>query len=91
MLDDFFSAFRYFRNVDSNSPETTIGKGRKVVRKYAFVIALAVAAGVATGILRSPDAFLLSIYSLSLCIRFIITTEFNTSHRTNCTSCDDSG
>ncbi|MGQ3329965.1 hypothetical protein [Halorubrum sp. FL23] len=64
MLDDFFSAFHYFRNVDSNSPETTIGKGRKVVRKYAFVIVLAVAAGVVTGILPSPDALLLSIYTL---------------------------
>lgn len=65
MIDDLLSALRYFRNVDSGAPETTLGKGRKIVRKYLPVFVLLLAAGVWIGFLRVPDGALLSVYTLA--------------------------
>jgi len=63
MLGDLLSALNYFRKVDSNAPETTLGKGRKVVRNYAPMLALLIVAGIAFGFLKFPDGALLSAYA----------------------------
>lgn len=65
MIDDLLSALRYSRNVDSEAPQTTLGKGRKIVRKYLPVLVLLMAVGVGTGFLRVPDSALLSVYTLA--------------------------
>jgi len=62
MLDDLISALRYSRNTDSNSPRTTLGRGRNVVRKYLAAIACLMILGVGLGFLKVPDAALLSAY-----------------------------
>lgn len=62
VFDDLRTAVRKILGDYSKNPETSIGKGRKVVQKYLLLVFLGVLAALLFGIMEFRDAGLLLIY-----------------------------
>lgn len=63
MFDDLRKALRKIRGDYSKNPETSIGKGRKIVAGNADLLLVGVAMALAVGVLKFQDALLLLLYS----------------------------